>query len=76
MNRNQLVQELRQLAYHLTAAADALSGTTSKKKPVKRFLSKDARRRIAEAQKLRWKKAHAAKKAGKNVVQFAGKKAA
>ncbi len=41
------------------AALGSLSG--SKPKRVKRFLSKDARRRIAEAQKLRWAKVRKAK---------------
>ncbi len=41
------------------AALGSLSG--AKPKRVKRFLSKDARRRIAEAQKLRWAKVRKAK---------------
>jgi|tagenome__1003787_1003787.scaffolds.fasta_scaffold8956735_1 hypothetical protein len=39
------------------------SGNGAKPKRAKRFLSKDARRRIAEAQKLRWAKVRKAKAA-------------
>jgi hypothetical protein len=43
-------------------ALDALgSANGAKPKRVKRVLSKDARRRIAEAQKLRWAKVRKAK---------------
>ena len=43
-------------------ALDALgSANGAKPKRAKRFLSKDARRRIAEAQKLRWAKVRKAK---------------
>ena len=43
-------------------ALDALGNINgSKPKRVKRFLSKEARRRIAEAQKLRWAKVRKAK---------------
>jgi hypothetical protein len=38
-------------------------GNGAKPKRAKRFLSKDARRRIAEAQKLRWAKVRKAKAA-------------
>lgn len=45
-------------------ALDALgSANGARPKRTKRFLSKDARRRIAEAQRLRWAKVRKAKQA-------------
>ena len=52
LNLEKTAADLRRTAAIATAAANALTG----KKPAGRVLSKDARRRIAEAQKARWAK--------------------
>ena len=44
-------------------ALDALGGANGARPRKKRFLSKDARRRIAEAQRLRWAKVRKARAA-------------
>lgn len=57
---SRLEQEMDRVGKALQALGSA-SG--AKPKRAKRFLSKDARRRIAEAQKLRWAKVRKAKAA-------------
>ncbi len=70
-NLNKVVTSLRdeysRLEKEMERVGKALqalgSANGSKLKGTKRFLSKDARRRIAEAQKLRWAKVRKAKAA-------------
>ena len=70
-NLNKVVTSLRdeysRLETEMERVGKALqalgSANGAKPKRAKRFLSKDARRRIAEAQKLRWAKVRKAKAA-------------
>jgi hypothetical protein len=55
---SRLQQEMERVGKALQALGSA---NGAKPKRAKRFLSKDARRRIAEAQKLRWAKVRKAK---------------
>jgi hypothetical protein len=57
---SRLEDEMERVGRALQALGSANGG---KPKRAKRFLSKDARRRIAEAQKLRWAKVRKAKAA-------------
>ena len=57
---SRLQTEMERVGKALNALGQS-NGTRPKK--VKRFLSKDARRRIAEAQRLRWAKVRKAKAA-------------
>lgn len=55
IDRNGIAQTLRSEARRLIVAADILSGEKKRPQGV-RILSKAARERIAEAQRLRWAK--------------------